>query len=92
MKIEEVGKGGVRGRVRSGRLFLGMRGMAEERNTVGWRGGAERRFPDQRGDQRKGGVEDGIGRRAVGGGWGGHGEEARVAIRGPFRVSWRLRE
>lgn len=92
MKIEEVGKGGVRGRVRSGRLFLGMRGMAEERNTVGWRGGAERRFPDQRGDQRKGGVEDGIGRRAVGGGWGGHGEEARVAIRGPFRVSWRLQE
>ena len=62
--------------------------MAEERNTVGWRGGAERRFPDQRGDLRKGGAEGGIGRR----GWGGHGEEAQAAIRGQFTVSWRLQE
>lgn len=45
MGIEEVGKGGVKGWVRSGRLFLRMgvvRGGRPERG----KGGAEGRFPD----------------------------------------------
>lgn len=78
VKIEEVGKRGVRAWVRSGRLFLGEGG--EERR--GWGGGAERGFLIREGTRGRGGAEDGTGRCGVGGRkW-----RPRQHLRGQFRL------
>ena len=69
MKIEEVGKRGVRAWVRSGRLFLGEGG--EERRGCG--GGAERGFPIREGTRGREGLRMGQGDVGWGAGSGGPG-------------------
>lgn len=69
MKIEEVGKGGVKAWVRSGRPFLGEGG--EER--WGWRGGAERGVLIREGTRGREGLRVGQGEGRWGAGNGGPG-------------------